>query len=66
MILEKPVPFRSRLSLCVPGRAHSLGGESPLYARQGEVLAERQGVHREVIAEGSRRQSTGLTNRNRI
>jgi hypothetical protein len=26
-----------------PGRAHSLGGESPLLARQGEELAERQG-----------------------
>ena len=28
---------------CAPGRAHSLGGESPLLARQGEELAERQG-----------------------
>jgi hypothetical protein len=26
-----------------PGRAHSLGGESPLHTRQGEVLAEQQG-----------------------
>ena len=26
-----------------PGRAHLLGGESPLHARQGEVLAARQG-----------------------
>jgi hypothetical protein len=26
-----------------PGRAHSLGGVSPLHTRQGEVLAERQG-----------------------
>ena len=26
-----------------PGRAHLLGGESPLLARQGEELAERQG-----------------------
>jgi len=26
-----------------PGRALSLGGESPLHTRQGEVLAERQG-----------------------
>jgi len=25
-----------------PGRAHSLGGVSPLHTRQGEVLAERQ------------------------
>ena len=26
-----------------PGRAHLLGGGSPLLARQGEELAERQG-----------------------
>ena len=26
-----------------PGRAHSLGGGSPLHTRQGEVLAKRQG-----------------------
>ncbi len=26
-----------------PGRAHSLGGESPLHTRHGEVLAARQG-----------------------
>jgi len=25
-----------------PGRAHLLGGASPLYTRQGEVLAGRQ------------------------
>src|SRR5579864_2427214 len=30
------------LPICAPGRAHSLGGESPLHTRQGEVLAERQ------------------------
>jgi CHAD domain-containing protein len=29
--------------LRAPGRAHLLGGESPLLARQGEELAERQG-----------------------
>jgi hypothetical protein len=28
--------------VCAPGRAHPLGGESPLHGRQGEVLAERQ------------------------
>jgi hypothetical protein len=49
-----------------PGRAHLLGGESPLHTRQGEVLAGRQGYHREMLIEGSRRQSAGLTNRNRI
>jgi hypothetical protein len=29
----------SRLSFGAPGRAHSLGGASPLQARHGEVLA---------------------------
>src|ERR1700694_1647603 len=28
---------------CAPGRAHSLGGVSPLHTRQGAVLAEQQG-----------------------
>lgn len=36
-----------------PGRAHLLEGESPLHPRQGEVLAERQLHHREVLWEGS-------------
>ena len=31
------------LFIGAPGRAHLLGGESPLLARQGEELAERQG-----------------------
>src|SRR5216110_3474935 len=35
--------FASGLFFCAPGRAHVLGGESPLHTRQGEVLAERQG-----------------------
>ena len=43
-----------------------LGGESPLPARRGERLADGKGVHREVESEGSCRQNTGLTNRNRI
>ena len=29
--------------ICAPGRAHLLGGGSPLRTRQGEPLAERQG-----------------------
>ena len=37
-------PRRARSFLVgAPGRAHSLGGGSPLLARQGEELAERQG-----------------------
>src|SRR5208337_3654537 len=31
------------MSIGAPSRAHPLGGESPLLARQGEQLAERQG-----------------------
>ena len=46
--------------------AERLGGESPLPTRQGERLAERKGVLREAESEGSGRQNTGLTNRNRI
>ena len=36
-------PPKAALFACAPGRAHSLGGASPLLARQGEELAERQG-----------------------
>src|SRR6266542_4662518 len=49
-----------------PGRAHALGGESPLHTRQGEVLAEGKGVAGDCESEGSPRQSAGLTNRKRI
>src|SRR5215470_289420 len=52
-------------SFCVSGSGHSLAGESPLHARQGEGLAERQGlsiVYREVESGASYRQSTGGTN----
>ena len=40
--------------MCAPGRAHLLEGESPLQARQGELLADGKGVRREVGSEGSR------------
>jgi hypothetical protein len=43
-----------------------LDGERPLQALQWELLAEGKGVHREVESEGSRRQTLGPTNRNRI
>src|SRR5580704_9478258 len=37
-------PFgEGSLDVGAPGRAHSLGGVSPLHTRQGEVLAEQQG-----------------------
>jgi hypothetical protein len=40
---ERAAILRAALLACAPGRAHSLGGVSPLHTRQGEVLAERQG-----------------------
>ena len=49
-----------------PGRAHLLGGESPLHTRQGEVLADGKGVVGDCESEGSPKQSAGLTNRKRI
>ena len=72
-------PYEGKLSRTVPrgglpregeplcaGHAPSLGGESPLRARQRESLAEAKGVRREAESEGSWRQTSGLTNRNRI
>jgi hypothetical protein len=43
--------------VCAPGRAHSLGGESPLHTRHGEVLAEGKGVLGDWESGGSFRQS---------
>ena len=40
-----------------PGRAHSLGGESPLHSRHGQVLAEGNGVPGDWASEGSRKPS---------
>ncbi len=47
------------------GRTH-LEGESPLYTRQGEVLARGKGFVGDCESGGSPRQSAGLTNRKRI
>ena len=64
---QHPVILRRKpKNPCAPGMSHSLGGVSPLRAPQGEPLADRKGVHREVESEGSARQSSGPTNRNRI
>ena len=49
-----------------PGRAHLLGGESPLLTRQGEELARGKGDSGDWSSEGSPRQNAGLTNRKRI
>lgn len=54
------------LFLGAPGRAHSLGGESPLHSRHGQVLAEGNGFPGDRESEGSRKQSAGATNSKRI
>ena len=68
------------LFYCAPGRAHLLGGASPLYTRQGEVLAGRQVSEDSEVsiarcwlkeaagryANEERLRNAGLTNRNHI
>src|SRR5882762_2643723 len=54
------------LFLGAPGRAHLLGGESPLHSRHGQVLAEGNGFSGDRESEGSWKQSAGATNRKRI
>src|SRR5579859_2918007 len=58
--------FQAPVFICAPGRAHLLGGASPLHTRHGEVLAEGKGVLGDWESEGSSRQSAGATNRKRI
>jgi len=41
--LNKKLPLEGAFFMCAPGRAHLLGGESPIQARQGELLSGRQG-----------------------
>jgi hypothetical protein len=50
---------------CAPGRAHPLGGGSPLHSRHGQALAEGNGFSGDRESEGSRKQSAGATNRKR-
>lgn len=49
-----------------PAWRTDLGVQVPYRPLQGELLAGRQGRRREAWSEGSRRQSAGPTNRNRI
>jgi hypothetical protein len=65
-IWSKESGLRPALFLCAPGRAHSLGGGSPLHSRHGQVLAEGNGFSGDRESEGSRKQSAGATNRKRI
>ena len=54
-------PFDVRLAAHV-----SNGCKSPIRPSSGKDTAKDKGVHREVESEGSRRQISGLTNRNHI
>jgi hypothetical protein len=45
-----------------PGRAHPLGGESPLHSRHGQVVAGGNGFSGDRESEGSRKQNAGATN----
>jgi hypothetical protein len=56
-------PAHGGVFFCAPGRAHLLGGGSPLHARHGEVLAKGKGAPGDWGSEGSWRQSAGATNR---
>ena len=57
---------QAALFFCAPGRAHSLGGVSPLHTRQGEVLAEQQGCPSRGGIWRKLQQSAALTNSQRI
>jgi hypothetical protein len=52
--------------LGAPGRAHALGGESPLHGRHGQVVAEGKGAPGDWGSEGSWKQNAGTTYRKRI
>ena len=54
------------LSLVRPARTYSNGCKSPNRPDSGKVTAKDKGVYREVESEGSRRQTSGLTDRNPI
>ena len=49
-----------------PARSCSNGCKSLNHPDSGKVIANGKGVHREVESEGSRRQTSGLTDRNLI
>ncbi len=49
-----------------PAWVQSNGCKSRVQVDSAEHIAEGKGVHREVESEGSRRQTSGLTNRNHI
>ena len=60
-------PEKSGSSFDVRLAAHvSNGCKSPIRPSSGKDTAKDKGVHREVESEGSRRQISGLTNRNHI
>ena len=66
MFVTEGRPISGSPSFLCARHVHRLDGERPLQALQWELLAEGKGVHCEVESEGSRRQTLGPTNRNRI
>ena len=59
------IPGR-RLRLVRPARTYSKGCKSLNRPDSGKVTAKGKGVRRETESEGSRRQTSGLTDRNPI
>ena len=58
--------FATEQNFMTCGMVGSLERNIQLQALQCELLAKGKGVHREVESEGSRRQTLGPTNRNRM
>ena len=64
---ENTVHIKMRAVFIVrPARTYSNGCKSPNRPDSGKVTAKDKGVYREVESEGSRRQTSGLTDRNPI
>ena len=55
-----------RIIVVCSARALSNGCKSLSHPNSGKAIAQGKGVHREVESEGSRRQTSGPTNRNFI
>ena len=53
-------------SIVRPAWIYSNGCKSLTHPDSGKCLANAKGVHREVESKGRSRQTSGLTNRNRI
>lgn len=65
-IKKETNPFGSASFLVRPARTYSKGCKSLNRPDSGKVTAKGKGVRRETESEGSRRQTSGLTDRNPI